>query len=113
MDGSGGETPIHPRDFCVQAAAEIRTHPRDLPRNRSSRFSIFPDGRLLHAPVERAWMTLARATSFVTTRIVMAVLYFGTITPVGPAGPRQSDRPARHEQRILEDAYKKGVPRTW
>jgi len=38
-------------------------------------------------------MTLARATSFVTTRIVMAVLYFGTITPVGLLRRLVSDNP--------------------
>ena len=41
---------------------------------------LFP-GRL--GPVERAWMALARAISRVTTPLVMAVLYFGLITPIG------------------------------
>ena len=34
-------------------------------------------------PVERAWMKLAHATSRVTTPVVMAVMYFGIITPIG------------------------------
>jgi len=33
-------------------------------------------------PVERAWMAFARALSRVTTPIVMAVLYFGLLTPI-------------------------------
>jgi hypothetical protein len=59
-------------------------------------------------PVERAWMTLARAISFVTIPIVMAVLYFGIITPVGLLRRLVADNPIvqRHEQRILEDACK-------
>ena len=34
-------------------------------------------------PVERAWMKLAHAISRVTTPVVMAVMYFGIITPIG------------------------------
>lgn len=34
-------------------------------------------------PVERAWMRLAHVISRVTTPIVMAVLYFVVLTPVG------------------------------
>jgi hypothetical protein len=34
-------------------------------------------------PVERAWMALAHAISKVTTPIVMSVLYFLVLTPVG------------------------------
>ena len=34
-------------------------------------------------PVERAWMALAHAISRVTTPIVMAVMYFVVLTPVG------------------------------
>jgi hypothetical protein len=34
-------------------------------------------------PVERAWMAFAVAISKVTTPIVMGVLYFAVITPVG------------------------------
>jgi hypothetical protein len=34
-------------------------------------------------PVERAWMRLAHAISTVTTPVVMALMYFGIITPVG------------------------------
>ena len=49
-------------------------------------------------PVERAWMTLARAISFVTTPIVMAVLYFGIITPVGLLRRLVADNPIVHRQ---------------
>ena len=34
-------------------------------------------------PIERAWMRLAHAISLVTTPVVMAVMYFGIITPIG------------------------------
>jgi hypothetical protein len=34
-------------------------------------------------PVEREWMRLAQVISRVTTPVVMAVMYFGIITPVG------------------------------
>jgi hypothetical protein len=34
-------------------------------------------------PVERAWMALAHAISRVTTPVVMAVMYFVVLTPVG------------------------------
>jgi hypothetical protein len=34
-------------------------------------------------PVERAWMKLAHAISLITTPVVMGVMYFGIITPVG------------------------------
>ena len=34
-------------------------------------------------PIERAWMKLAHAISLVTTPIVMAVMYFLVITPIG------------------------------
>jgi hypothetical protein len=34
-------------------------------------------------PVERAWMKLAHAISLVTTPIVMGVMYFVVITPIG------------------------------
>jgi hypothetical protein len=33
--------------------------------------------------IERAWMKVAHAISLVTTPIVMAVMYFGIITPIG------------------------------
>jgi hypothetical protein len=34
-------------------------------------------------PVERAWMGLARAISKVTTPIVMGIVYFLVVTPIG------------------------------
>jgi hypothetical protein len=54
-------------------------------------------------PVERAWMTLARAISFVTTPIVMAVLYFGIITPVGLLRRLFAENPIVH--RATDDGY--------
>jgi hypothetical protein len=35
------------------------------------------------APVERAWMGLAHALSRVTTPIILAIIYFLIITPIG------------------------------
>ena len=61
------------------------------------------------AAVERAWMTLARATSFVTTRIVMALLYFGIITPVGLLRPMVADNPTT--QRATSNGYWKARAR--
>jgi hypothetical protein len=37
----------------------------------------------LLGPVHRAWMGLALAISKVTTPILMAIIYFGVITPIG------------------------------
>jgi hypothetical protein len=34
-------------------------------------------------PVERAWMAVARAISTVTTPMVMSIMYFGVIMPIG------------------------------
>lgn len=31
----------------------------------------------------KAWMALAEALAFVSTRIILAVVFFGTITPIG------------------------------
>lgn len=31
----------------------------------------------------RAWMVLARVLSFITTRIVLAIVFFGLVTPIG------------------------------
>ena len=55
------------------------------------------------APVERAWMTLARAISFVTTPVVMAVLYFGIITLVGSLRRLVADNPIVHHE--TSDGY--------
>src|ERR1044072_2528808 len=41
---------------------------------------IFP--RVLFYP-NKAWMALAAALSFVTTRIILALVYFVVITPIG------------------------------
>ena len=37
----------------------------------------------LLGPVQRGWMGLARVISKVTTPIVMSIIYFGILTPVG------------------------------
>lgn len=34
-------------------------------------------------PVERAWMAFAERLSRITTPIIMAILYYGVVTPVG------------------------------
>jgi len=38
--------------------------------------------RLLVYP-NRAWMTLAEGMSFVSTRIILAIVFFGVLTPIG------------------------------
>jgi len=54
------------------------------------------------APVERAWMALARAISFVTTPIVMAMMYFGIITPVGLLRRLVADNPIASAPRATD-----------
>jgi hypothetical protein len=41
---------------------------------------VFP--RALIWP-NKAWLALAEALSFVTTRIILAVVFFGIVTPIG------------------------------
>jgi polyferredoxin len=41
---------------------------------------VFP--RALVVP-NKAWMALAEALSFVSTRIILAVVFFGIVTPIG------------------------------
>jgi cytochrome bd-type quinol oxidase subunit 2 len=41
---------------------------------------VFP--RALFLP-NKAWMALAEALSFVSTRIILAVVFFGIVTPIG------------------------------
>ena len=48
-------------------------------------------------PVERAWMALAHAISRVTTPIVMAVMYFIVLTPVGLLRRVVATNPLVHE----------------
>jgi len=67
------------------------------------------------APGERAWMALARAISFVTTPIVMAVMYFGIITPVGLLRRLVDDNPIVRAPRATDTGRRvqRGVPRIW
>jgi hypothetical protein len=50
-------------------------------------------------PVERAWMALAHAISRVTTPIVMSVIYFVVITPVGFLRRTFGANPLKHVHR--------------
>ena len=59
-------------------------------------------------PVERAWMALAHVLSRVTTPVVMAVLYFGLITPIGMLRRFFSGNPV--VQREVEGGYWKPRP---
>jgi hypothetical protein len=59
-------------------------------------------------PVERAWMTLAHAISRVTTPLVMAVMYFGIITPTGLL--RRAFGHNAIEHRALSDGFWKARP---
>ena len=47
-------------------------------------------------PLERAWMTLGHAISLVTTPIVLAVMYFLIITPVGVLRRAMAHNPIVH-----------------
>jgi hypothetical protein len=49
--------------------------------------------------VERAWMTLAHAISRVTTPIVMGIVYFLVVTPIGLAVRVFGKNPLVHPQR--------------
>ena len=46
-------------------------------------------------PIERAWMGLAHLLSRITTPIIMAILYFGVITPIGYLARAFGHRPLR------------------
>lgn len=46
--------------------------------------------------VERAWMKLAHTISRVTTPVVMAVMYFGVLTPTGLVRRRFGQNPIEH-----------------
>ena len=52
---------------------------------------------LLH-PVERAWMSMAHAISRVTTPIVLGVVYFLVVTPIGLAVRVFGRNPMLHEE---------------
>jgi hypothetical protein len=55
---------------------------------------LFVPSRL--RPVEKAWMALAHAISKVTTPVILGILYFGVITPVGLLLRIFGHRPLRH-----------------
>ena len=68
--------------------------------------ALLVPGRL--GPVERAWMALAHILSRVTTPVVMAVLYFGLMTPIGVLRRVFSRNPV--VQREAEGGYWKQRP---
>ena len=57
---------------------------------------LFIPGRL--GPVYRAWMGLALAISKVTTPIILGVLYFVVLTPIGLIARAVGHRPLTHER---------------
>lgn len=59
-------------------------------------------------PVERAWMKLAHAISRVTTPVLMAVMYFGILTPTGFLRRTLGQNPIAH--RPSEGSYWKTRP---
>jgi hypothetical protein len=59
-------------------------------------------------PVERAWMALAHAISKVTTPIVMGIMYFLIITPIGIMRRLLGGNPLVHTQ--AERSYWKSRP---
>ena len=48
-------------------------------------------------PVQRAWMTLGRVLSRITTPIFMGAIYFLVLTPMGLALRLSGRNPVRHE----------------
>ena len=54
--------------------------------------------RLL-APVQRAWMALGMALAWVNTRIILAILFYSTFTPIGAIMRRFRDPLDRQLQR--------------
>lgn len=54
-------------------------------------------------PVERAWMKLAHAISWVTTPIFMGIVYFVVLTPVGVVRRIVGANPLVH--RLNNDSY--------
>ncbi|MGH7541269.1 MAG: SxtJ family membrane protein [Gemmatimonadota bacterium] len=50
------------------------------------------------APVERGWMGLARAISRVTTPLIMGLIYFVVITPIGLLRRSVGKHPLRHPE---------------
>jgi hypothetical protein len=59
-------------------------------------------------PVERSWMKLAHAISFVTTPVMLGVMYFGIITPVGLMRRWFAENPIEH--RASETGFWKARP---
>lgn len=59
-------------------------------------------------PVERAWLRFGHALSRITTPIVMAVLYFVALTPIGIVRRMVSRNPLKHE--IAASGYWKPRP---
>lgn len=62
---------------------------------------VYP--RLLVWP-SRAWMTLAEGLSFVTTRIILAFVFFGVITPIGLVKRAMGWDPL-HRRAVPGDSY--------
>lgn len=50
-------------------------------------------------PVERGWMRMAHAISRVTTPILMGVVFFGVVTPIGALARALGKNPIAHRER--------------
>lgn len=59
-------------------------------------------------PIERTWMKLAHAISRVTTPVVMAVMYFGVLTPTALIRRLFAQNPIEHHP--AEGSYWKARP---
>jgi hypothetical protein len=62
-------------------------------------------------PVHDAWMALARAISKVTTPIVMGIMYYLMITPMGLLRRTLGSHPLRHPMRDGGYWVERSVPR--
>ena len=59
-------------------------------------------------PIDRAWMKFAHSISRVTTPVVMAVMYFGVLTPTGLIRRLFGQNPIDHQP--VEESYWKTRP---
>jgi hypothetical protein len=53
----------------------------------------------------RLWMGLAEALSFVMTRVVLAVVFFGLVTPIGILRKALGRDPLRRRGRAAAESY--------
>jgi hypothetical protein len=64
------------------------------------------------APAHRAWMKLAEVLAWVNTRILLGVVFYGVVTPIGLAMRLMGRDPMRRELDRMGESYRmRCVPR--